>query len=867
MKLENALNTAVSLHKEGKLEEAEKIYRLILTKQPAHPDVNHNLGVLLKSKSMIPDAIKLFENAIQSNSSIKQFWISYLETLQASGMLQLAKEVCVHAIENGVIEPGSGEGEHFNTLPTLKGDQRTSAITKKVSKHTLDNIISKLKKNEFDNSLKQLCQLIFQYPEDDRLYDLIGLCRIHTGSSFVAIPYIKAAITLNNDKPTYTAHLANALLNTRSYRASISAFQKYQGLTGKNEKVLLNISIAYAALNETDKEISYLQEALKIAPKFCLALNNFGLALKREQRFDEAISQFEKSIASNPEYVDPLINLGNLYLEINESLMAIECYEKVLALNPHSSTVLSNLATAHKKLGNFAEATLKFRQALAINKNNYEALFNFGNLYSEQSDHQNAIECYTQALKLNPNYIDAYINLGVSQKLSGDTASSIQTLQSAFKLEPNNVFINSNLGAAHFELHDTNEAEKWYLNALKLSPNHTEVICNLCELYETTNNISKLRHFLTQNAAHHNEQDSNILLYRAILETREKTFERAYEYFSQVDPSDLNLARKILFYYSFAKVCDRLQSYNKAADLFKKANEVAALNKSFDKNIKENYSSMLANNLRIESQRQFHTLSEMQYHNDATPIFLIGFPRSGTTLLDTCLRSHSKIAVIEEQPLFENAIAKASLNSLSISHDQKDILAKKNQAAQHYLDSIKIAADQNKLIVDKLPLNIVYLPQILDVFPKAKIVFALRHPLDCILSCWMQNFKLNAAMMHMLELDDIVSLYEMSMDILINCLERREVSFHTVKYENIVGDMKQECTKLLTFLSQEWEDQILNFNETALKRSKINTPSYSQVSQPIYRDALQRWTHYSFILSPYKQRIQPYCDQFQYELF
>ena len=168
------------------------------------------------------------------------------------------------------------------------------------------------------------------------------------------------------------------------------------------------------------------------------------------------------------------------------------------------------------------------------------------------------------------------------------------------------------------------------------------------------------------------------------------------------------------------------------------------------------------------------------------------------------------------------------------------------------------------VFIDKLPLNILQVPFIHQLYPKAKFILALRHPMDTTLSCWMQNFELNSAMANMVDLDRIVKLYCIAMESFKICRAKYNLSVYEIRYEDLVESLTDKTSRLLEFLDLAWEPQMKNYNETAIKRGKINTPSYSEVIQPIYHNAKFRWLKYEKYLDKYKDELAPWINEFRY---
>jgi len=174
--------------------------------------------------------------------------------------------------------------------------------------------------------------------------------------------------------------------------------------------------------------------------------------------------------------------------------------------------------------------------------------------------------------------------------------------------------------------------------------------------------------------------------------------------------------------------------------------------------------------------------------------------------------------------------------------------------------------ENNCKIVDKLPLNILNLPVINYMFPNAKIILVLRHPLDAILSNWMQLYQPNLTMAHMLEVRQTVELYCTTMTYLLECWKKLDLNIHVIKYENVVSDMKNEVDSLLRFLDLTWENQMYDYQSSALKKGIINTPSYSQVVRPIYSTSTYKWLKYRDVIGKYIGQIEPWLEQFNYSI-
>jgi Tfp pilus assembly protein PilF len=227
------------------------------------------------------------------------------------------------------------------------------------------------------------------------------------------------------------------------------------------------------------------------------------------------------------------------------------------------------------------------------------------------------------------------------------------------------------------------------------------------------------------------------------------------------------------------------------------------------------------------------------------PIFLVGFPRSGTTLLDQILASHSHLYCMEEREIFAESVADLLAGAGSLADLDAAEIERRRSA---YWAAVR-APLGDRALVDKLPLNIIFLPLIARVFPDAKIIFALRDPRDVILSCFQQRFGMNAAMAQFLDLGRAAAYYDLVMSLMEACRARLKLQVRQVRYEDVVADLEHEAEALTEFLGLAFEPAMLSYRQTALKRD-INTPSARQVIEPLYNRSIGRWRRYQGDLAP-----------------
>ena len=230
----------------------------------------------------------------------------------------------------------------------------------------------------------------------------------------------------------------------------------------------------------------------------------------------------------------------------------------------------------------------------------------------------------------------------------------------------------------------------------------------------------------------------------------------------------------------------------------------------------------------------------------SVPVFLVGFPRSGTTLLDSVLRSHPDIEVLEEKhPLI--CVENLAINSYKKRISDFNLLTDSEliELRSAYMDKImSYSLLPSKVVVDKLPLNIIAIPLIHILFPDAKVIFALRHPCDSILSCFQQIFRPNSAMANFTSLEKSIDFYDRVMTGWTVYNDNIRVNYTTFKYEHLLDNFDESMLGILDHLGLEWNDNIRDFMNTAISRGLINTPSSSQVVKPLYKSSVGRWKNY-----------------------
>lgn len=245
-------------------------------------------------------------------------------------------------------------------------------------------------------------------------------------------------------------------------------------------------------------------------------------------------------------------------------------------------------------------------------------------------------------------------------------------------------------------------------------------------------------------------------------------------------------------------------------------------------------------------------------------MFLVGFPRSGTTLLDTLLRNVPTLHVLEEMPVVGEVEILLGDKARLAGLDAGEV----RTLRARYFEALAALAPPapGQIVIDKYPLHMARIALIHRIFPDARIIFAERHPCDCVLSCFMSNFRPNWAMRSFTDLEETARLYDTVFDAWTRAKALLPLDVHYVRYERMVDDLEREMRGLFGFLGLPWDPAVLDNRAGAARGGPVRTASYSQVVEPLYRRAIGRWTRYREQLAPVLPVLEPWAERLGYDM-
>lgn len=527
---------------------------------------------------------------------------------------------------------------------------------------------------------------------------------------------------------------------------------------------------------------------------------------------------------------------GAAALALHDYEDAVRSYRAALDLRPDLAKVRNSLGIAYLRLGRLEEAAASFHHALKHDSQLAQAWFNLGIVHENRNRLAQAADYYRQATRSNPVYHQALCALA----------------------------------KVLWELRLPEQVEDYFEKAVAVEENYLPAHLGLLHFLEQANRHEQLRQAVARARRVLGEHEA-VRLFEGILADIDGEHARArslLEAFSIAPADTLQRHSERLRLARLVRLCDRLDDPDAALGYARNANELSR-QLSADKGIDK--SRFLHT---VERRRRYFTAANLKRwsefapaDNRSGPVFIIGFPRSGTTLLDTLLRGHPALRVAEETDAVGSMVNRLagpmdarldSMGELSGEEIEALRLTYFEALARH------VPVQTGILPIDRFALNTVYAGEIYRVFPQARFILLLRHPADCVLSCFLQTFYETSANASFFTLKDSAHLYDRVFDLWRQYTDLLPLNVLQVKYEDLIADTEPTCRRILNFLDMPWHADILAHERSARERPLIGTASYNQVTRPIYSEAQGRWRRYQAAMQPVLPVLEPWINYFGY---
>jgi tetratricopeptide (TPR) repeat protein len=505
----------------------------------------------------------------------------------------------------------------------------------------------------------------------------------------------------------------------------------------------------------------------------------------------------------------------------------------VLRSQPQQPDALHVLGNVAKDQGQFQQALQYFQQGLRVAPGHFHMLNSAGLLFRKMGYMQEARQCFERAIEIDPGYYQGRYNLANLCRAEGDLGRAKALYREVVKQHGGFADALANLASVLEAEHELDEAQSLASKAVEIDP------------------VNYIARVTLANVARRGQR------WDEVLEHLEPILDD-----SSLSPVNFTVAAGLV---ALAK--EGLGDYAEAFDLYQCANDTFhEMHAGSMKGLRSMYApqslQILQDYFSGRAPSDFETIQS----DGKAPVFLLGFPRSGTTLLDQIMSSHSRITVLEEKENLEDFYRRFPANPERLD----ELMSCSDEQLQEWRDNYwrqvgsEVELLHDEVIVDKLPLNTILLAHIRKLFPSAKIIFALRDPRDTVFSCFQQRFGMNQAMFQFLKLETAVSYYDQVMSLAKTYIDELSIAAHLIRYESVIADFDEQIGGLLAFLDLPWEDGVRDYQAVARQR-RISTPSARDVTRPLYSTSIGKWQRYQDLISGRFEPLETWVEYWSYE--
>ena len=526
-------------------------------------------------------------------------------------------------------------------------------------------------------------------------------------------------------------------------------------------------------------------------------------------RYEEAIDCGRQAVALRPDYTDAHYNLGQAYLHLERPAEAAACYREVVRLKPDHADAHNNLGHAIDLQGRYDEAIPCFQQALKLQRDHADAWNNLGNAFQTMGANSEGIDSLRQAIRFRPDFTKAHVNLGFALCIVGELDKAREEFHKVLKLEPGNT--DAVVGQAMIH-----EKEGEFDAAWKL----------LHSLGKKTDDDLRFALAFAKVARHFDRHAEAVAMLERLLAQ------------GKVQGQDTQPVHFLL-----GELNDKLKQYDRAFPHYQQANAL--------KHVGPDGFLQAMQHLMTLFTPEFVARAPRAANASERPLFIVGMPRSGTTLTEQILSSHPAVfgaGELDEMRKIADSLPGLLGGKKPYPACLEDITSGVlNVAAQRYLDRLAQCSADALRVTDKMPHNFIHLGLIALMFPRARVIHCRRHPLDTCLSIFTYDF--NSSHGYAADLARLGTHYCHYRELMEHWKRVLPLAILDVQYEELVADQERMTRAMLEFAGLEWDDRCLRFYEN---KRVVNTLSYDQVRRPIYTQSVARWKHYERHLEPLK---------------
>ncbi len=610
-----------------------------------------------------------------------------------------------------------------------------------------------------------------------------------------------------------------------------------------------NLGEAYRALGRGEEAIRCYRRALALTPDLWAARFGLGTALLDAKSYRESAAEFAAVLAADLADVEAHLNLGNALVELERVEEAIDHYQRALALKPDYAEAHLNLGLAQKGKGETRAALASLARAVELAPQLAEAHFQLGVMLAALERHDDARRALEAALALRPDMADALFELGDVLRIQHKAEEAIACFERALALEPAALAPLLGIGNARLDQGRFEEARVWFGKAIERDPKAADAHFHIGISLQQQGRFEEA--FVWHQKAVGLEPDHAAAHYHLAMNRKHESRDDQLRQIERaLDLPKLSADQRIALSFALAKIHDDMGDYDAAFRHYRAGNDLKKASSLYQADATTAYVDRVIATFGAE----FFARMDRADSQSELPVFIVGMPRSGTTLVEQILASHPQVHGAGEldymRQITQLLPERLAPDLIGGQQPFPECAAKidaslAERIAEEHLQHLRGHSAAALRITDKTPNNFLRLGLIVLLFPKARIIHCQRDPLDTCLSCYFLRFGQGQAFAY--DLIDLGRYYRDCARLMEHWRQVLPSPILDVPYEALVTDQEGWSRKLIGFLGLDWDDRCLAFYRN---ERQVKTASFWQVRQPVYASSVGRWRRYAKHLGP-----------------
>lgn len=696
-------------------------------------------------------------------------------------------------------------------------EQTGAEVPKEKSEYTIQEALAIAWRN-FESSkyevAERVCNSVLQVqPKNRTALHLLGIVCFHRDNLQDAYNYLTQAVDQAPDNFELLMNLGKVNKKLEKWQEALDAFGRAAEIRADEPDLYFQTGLILQTLDRYSEAVDAFDKALELKPDAVGVQNNKGVALYKLGRLKEAVTAFDRVLELKPDHEGARKNYTFILNSLGKYKEATDYLYQVVEKHPEYKTGHILLGRNLLEIGRYDQALEIGNRLLEIESENIDGILIRARAYMGKKDFQQSLQEYDLVLEKEPETAEAWHQRGTCLSGLKLWPEAMQSYDKALQIRPDSPDIHYSRGVTLSYMGRIDQARGEAEKAIELNPGY-----------------AKAYRFLAQNKKF-TPGDPHI-----------RMFEKAAE------NQNLNHEQEIELGFALGKMYQDIQDYDKAFGHYKKANDLKWQSLNFDTRSDERFFKSIAANV---DKDVFDGLQGKGYQ-DSSPIFILGMPRSGTTLVEQIVSSHPKVFGSGEQPFLSTVLTSEAVNMLGLKKGFPVYVRDLDPDAcfrlgKSYMDKLrKQVGDTPPFITDKMPANFRFLGMIPIILPQARVIHCRRNPFDTCLSCFFRYFI--ESMEFSYNLEALARTYKAYEDLMQHWREiLTQGQMFEIRYEDLVNDIEGSSRALIDYCRLEWDEACLRFFDN---ERVVETASMAQVRQPVYNSSVGYWKDYEKHLGP-----------------